>query len=435
MKWLNWNNSPTAVVKELNRLADHHGGRLGMSRREFLKSQMGLAASFIALNSVFGRFFSVDMVEASEPGAARERIERYSEQFIFDVQVHYVHDEFPEPDGLLSLRQASDEWNPHADSRNHSFDDILFENFYREIFEESQTAAAVLSNAPNDEKQAWFLTNEQALATRERVNAKTGRRSLLAHAVFTPDQPGWMDELDKTLALKPDAYKGYTIGDPMAESKYPWRLDDEKLVYPAFEKIKNGGIKNICIHKGLLPPDYEEKLSPEYAAYANVDDVGQAARDWPDLNFIIYHSAIERVIPNVKDAEAFRKTGRIDWVTDLSEIPEKYGVTNVYAELGAVFAASSVAHPHLCAGILGTLVKNMGPEYVCWGTDSVWFGSPQWQIEALRRFEIPDAMQKEHGFEPLGAADSRVKNMIFGENSAGLYGLDPADYRLKQKEG
>jgi uncharacterized protein len=106
-------------------------------------------------------------------------------------------------------------------------------------------------------------------------------------------------------------------------------------------------------------------------------------------------------------------------------------VSNVYAELGAVFAATAAAHPELCAGIMGTLVRGMGPDHVCWGTDSVWFGSPQWQIEALRRFEIPEAMQKGYGYKPLGPADGPVKRMIFGENSARLYGLDPSSYRRK----
>lgn len=425
---------PPAVVRKLNRLAEHLGGKLGMSRREFMKSQLGMAASFLALNSVFGHFFSVDEAEASEPGAAGDRIEKLSDQFIFDVQVHYVHDDYPSPRGLLSLRRAAQDWDKGPDQEKQTARDLRFENFFQEIFEESQTSAAVLSNAPNDKKQAWFLSNEQTMATREKVNTKTGKRSLLAHGLFTPGQPGWMDELDRVLELKPDAFKGYTLGDPGGGSRYPWRLDDEKLAYPAFEKMKKAGIRNVCIHKGLLPTGYGRRMSQEKVSYAHVDDVGPAAKDHPELNFIIYHSAIEKVIPQAQDAEDFRKTGRINWVTGLSEIPGRFGVSNVYAELGAVFAATCAAHPELCAGMMGTLIGGMGADHVCWGTDSVWFGSPQWQIEALRRFEIPEVMQKKHGFKALGPADGTVKRMIFGENSARLYGLDPADYRSKPAE-
>lgn len=419
---------PPEVVHALNNLADSFGKQVGLNRREFLKSQMGLAASFLALNSVFGPFFSVDEAEASQPEAAAERIEGHADQFIFDVQVHYVHEEYPSPEGLLSLRRAADHWRGASGREQHTARDIQFENFYREIFEQSQTSAAVLSNAPNDDKSAWFMSNEQALATRDRVNARTGKRSLLAHALLTPGQPGWMEELDRALELGPDAIKGYTLGDPGGTSSYPWRLDDEDLVYPAFEKIRKAGITNICIHKGLLPTGYGEWIPEERVGYARVDDVGKAARDWPELNFIIYHSAIEKVIPRPEDAQRFRDTGRIPWVTELAEIPAEYEVDNVYAELGAVFAATCSALPELCAGILGTLIRNMGSDHVCWGTDSVWFGSPQWQIEALRRFEIPESIRKRHGFDPLGGARSRVKQKIFGENSARLYGLDPASY-------
>jgi len=55
----------------------------------------------------------------------------------------------------------------------------------------------------------------------------------------------------------------------------------------------------------------------------------------------------------------------------------------------------------------------------------VWYGSPQWQIEAMRRLEIPEDMQKKHGFAPLGAADGPVKSAIFAGNAAKHYKLEP----------
>ena len=390
------------AFQRLGGMAERLCARNGMSRREFLKSQMGMAAFFLSMNQVFGPFFTVAEAEALDKGAAEERAAALADQFIFDVQVHYVHDDYPSPGGLLSLREAAQSWSSELKGKKQTFQDLLYDNFIREVFQQSRTKAAVLSNAPADDKKGWFITNEQAIRTRERVNARLGRRALLAHAVFTPGQPGWMDELDKAIELQPDAWKGYTLGDPRGSSRYPWRLDDEELVYPAYETMMEAGIRNVCIHKGLLPSGYKQKLTKEQIQYAKVDDLGKAARDWPDLNFIIYHSAIEKGIPRQEDADEFRRTGRIDWVTDLSEIPEKYGVENVYGELGAVFATTCVAHPELCAGVLGTLIRGLGEDHVCWGTDSVWFGSPQWQIEAMRRIEIPEPLQKQHGFKPLG---------------------------------
>ncbi|WP_222926965.1 hypothetical protein [Sphingomonas gilva] len=74
---------------------------------------------------------------------------------------------------------------------------------------------------------------------------------------------------------------------------------------------------------------------------------------------------------------------------------------------------------------MGQLVKGLGETHVCWGTDAVWTGSPQWQIEGLRRLEIPEDMRSKHGFAPLGAADGPVKTAIFGGNNARLYGIEP----------
>jgi hypothetical protein len=41
----------------------------------------------------------------------------------------------------------------------------------------------------------------------------------------------------------------------------------------------------------------------------------------------------------------------------------------------------------------------------------------------MRRIEIPEEMQKQHGFPSLGAPDSAIRNGIFGLNSAKLYDL------------
>ncbi len=127
-----------------------------------------------------------------------------------------------------------------------------------------------------------------------------------------------------------------------------------------------------------------------------------------------------------RELAQFEATGRFDWVSDLADIPRRFGVNNVYGELGTCFANTCVTHPKLAAALLGTLVRGLGADHVIWGTDCVWWGSPQWQIEALRRLEIPEDMQKKHGFKPLGAADGAVKTTIFAGNASKLYKIDPA---------
>ncbi len=130
-----------------------------------------------------------------------------------------------------------------------------------------------------------------------------------------------------------------------------------------------------------------------------------------------------RLTPTAKEAAQFEERGYIAWVSDLAKIPTEWGVDNVYAELGSVFAVTAISNPRYCAGILGTLIKGLGHERVLWGTDSVWYGSPQWQIEALRRLEIPEDLRRKFGFEELGPADGPVKKAILGGNAARLYGV------------
>jgi predicted TIM-barrel fold metal-dependent hydrolase len=247
---------------------------------------------------------------------------------------------------------------------------------------------------------------------------------MFCHAVIRPGQPGWLEQLDHAAErLRPDSWKGYTVGDPLAPSKWPWRMDDERAVYPGYERIAKSGSRIVCVHKGLVPPDYQRTF-PNWE-FARVDDVGKAARDWPQLTFVIYHSALKPFLTTPDESlEQFTRTGRMEWVSDLADVRGSHGVTNVYAELGTSFASSVVTHPRHCAAMLGILVKGLGADHVLWGTDSVWYGSPQWQIEAFRRIEIPEDLQRSHGFAPLGPADGPVKRAILGGNAARLYGLD-----------
>ena len=194
--------------------------------------------------------------------------------------------------------------------------------------------------------QDWFLTNEMKAEARARVNREAGSRRLLSHAIFTPGYPGWMEQVDHAIRdLKPDSFKGYTIGDNTNKnlSKHPWRMDDDKLVYPFYEKLLKAGYDKVCVHKGLFPPSVEQQF-PHLLAYSDVRDVGRAAKDWPKMTFIIYHGGY-RFAGGGRAEDAwtqFEKTGRIEWVTDLAEVPSKYGVTNVYADVGQLFAQTTI---------------------------------------------------------------------------------------------
>ncbi len=415
-----------AFERRIKALGTQLARHQGKTRRAFFRTASGMAAAFVAMNDTYGPIFQVSRAEAATPEMADERARALSGQFIMDMHTHFLRD-----DTRLAAFVAGREsvgragWNPALRERPQSLEDLKFANYLKEIYLDSDTKVACISGAPSEILGDWFLTNEMKVKSRATINSIAGSKRAFAHAIFTPGYPGWMEAIDEAIAvLKPDSMKGYTIGDNTHKnlSKHPWRLDDEKLVYPAYEKFVKAGLKNVCIHKGLFPPALEKQF-PHLTEHCNVSDVGKAARDWPQLNFIIYHGGY-RFGSGVNAGAAwaqFEKTGRVEWVTDLAEIPGKFGVSNVYADVGQLFAQSTVAEPRLSAVMLGQLIRGLGADHVCWGTDAIWTGAPQWQIEALRRLEIPESLQKAHGLAPLGPADGRVKNLIFGENNARLY--------------
>ena len=119
-------------------------------------------------------------------------------------------------------------------------------------------------------------------ATRDYVNELARSQRVLAHGLIRPNLGRQeLDEMDRQAKeLKVCAWKMYT-GAEVGEKA--WWLDDEEVAYPFWERTQKLGVKNVCVHKGLpLGVFNEEHCKPK--------DVLKAARDWPGLNFIIYHS-------------------------------------------------------------------------------------------------------------------------------------------------
>src|SRR5580704_14391662 len=423
------------LVDMSDRLAKHQG----LSRRRFFQTAAGMAASFVALNTVFGRYFAVSEAEAATPDLANQLAAAQSGQLVIDGHTHFLRDD-TRLMGFVKGRESVGQWGWNKDlaAKEQTIDDLKFGNYVKEVYLDSDTKISLLSNSPSDVPEDWFIPQEQVFKTREQVNKEAGTRRMLAHFTFLPGQPGWLDKVDEAVErFRPDSWKGYTVGDNTHKelAAYPWHADDEKLMYPFYERIMKTNIRNVCIHKGLFSPGVAEKF-PRLLPYADVSDIGKAAKDWPGLNFLVYHSAYRWVGGNPAEAMAeFDKTGRSSWTSDLAEIPEKYGVHNVYGDLGQIFAWTAVAQPRLAAALMGMLVKGLGTDRIVWGTDAVWTGAPQWQIEGLRRLEIPEDMQQKYGFKPLGPADGELKTAIFSGNSARLYGLEPQHAELMRQDG
>jgi hypothetical protein len=206
-------------------------------------------------------------------------------------------------------------------------------------------------------------------------------------------------------------------------------LDDEAVAYPTYELIdanraelkQHPGFFNMCIHKGLSTTAGPQ---PELGHPA---DIPKAAGDWPQFNFIIYHACFRpsfwalNALNEVRSGTLRAGVPDILWTTEFATLAAPF--PNVYAELGTTFASTVITFPTVCAHLIGQLVKFMGDERVVFGSDGVWYGSPQWQIEAFWRFQIPEELQEKYGYPKL---TDGMKRKILGLNSARLYRIPSA---------
>ena len=152
-----------------------------------------------------------------------------------------------------------------------------FENYLKEIYLDSETDLALLSGAPFDDPEWWILTNDQIGTARDVVTSIAGLQAAVRAQRRHPGPGRWMDKVEHEIAdLRPDCWKGYTMGDPLGPSRCPWRIDDEALAYPGYERIVEAGIRMVCVHKGLLPANYEQAF-PNWQ-YGTRRRRGEAAR-------------------------------------------------------------------------------------------------------------------------------------------------------------
>ena len=394
-------------------LADQYSRKLGISRRSFLQGSGGMAVSFMAMNEVFGPTFLVSEAEAAEPAATREMWPK--KEFILDLQTHHVKDSMVGPTmfrtltGKFGLNPALADGKPSPDSLHRA-------NYVKEIFFDSDTVMACITGAAFGPPSSYVLTSEEMVATRNAVNEAAGSRRMLSHGIGTPTNPNWLDDAERQVKeLKIDAWKFYT-GDPLG----PWRHDDERVAYPFYERSLKLGVRNICTHKGLpLPGPGRDFFRP--------DDMVKAAKDWPDINFIVFHSGMQHMMTTVPPGESgIDANGNIPWTTEFCRQIKASGVKNIFLELGAVFGHSVITHPEVCGHLLGQVIAAVGADHVIWGTDSIWWGSPQWQIEAFRRFQIPEMLQDKFSYQPISTQD---RAQIFGLNSARLFAINVKEAR------
>ena len=216
-------------------------------------------------------------------------------------------------------------------------------------------------------------------------------------------------------------WKSYTAWGPDGEGYFlNSALGDRYLQF-----IQDSGIPLLNVHKGLPIPTFDMH-------HNDPRDIGPTAKNFPDVNIVVYHSGYDSDFeegaydPDLPQDEQFGINRLIKSVQDAG-----LGLNaNVYAELGSTWAAvmkNAVEAQH----VIGKLLKYIGEDRVVWGTDSVWYGSPQAQIEAMRALEISPEFQEKYGYPELTPA---IKAKIFGLNAAPLYGIDPDEERNAIRE-
>ena len=183
------------------------------------------------------------------------------------------------------------------------------------------------------------------------------------------------------------------------------------------EKARSLGIKNICIHKGL-------PFGKRSYEHSQCSDIGIVAKRYPDVNFLIYHSGFVTGVTERAYDHGARRDGIDTLIRSLVDNEVKPS-SNVYAELGSTWRFL-MRDPEQAAHALGKLIRYCGEDNVLWGTDPIWYGSPQDQIQAFRTFQIAPGLREQHGYPEITPA---LRANIFGLNGAKVYNVSAAEVK------
>jgi hypothetical protein len=408
--------------------ATRNARRAGVSRRNFLVSSCGAASTLLAFNEVnaaagrVGGMFVLDAAAALDPAIATKELE--GREFIFDVQGHFVDPggkwvrEVPSRGEGFKFAEKTSCPLAERPGRNSHLDCIGPEEFIKDVFLDSDTDMMVLSFVPST-REDEPLTIEEADATRQIVENLEGNQRLMLHGRVNPNQQGDLEAMDE---LKERwnvcGWKTYTQYGPGGKGFF---LSDEETGIPFIEKARRLGVNIICVHKGL-------PFGPQSYEHSQCHDIGVVAKRYPDVDFLVYHSGFVAGKPE----RAYEGEGSGDGIDTLIKSLVDNGVapnSNVYAELGSTWRFL-MRDPDSAAHALGKLFKYCGEQNVLWGTDSIWYGSPQDQIQAFRAFQISREFQERFGYPEI-TPELRAK--VFGLNATRPYRIDLEEVLLRAR--
>jgi hypothetical protein len=372
---------------------------------------------------------------------ARELLD-CDEMFVMDVQTHHIDMNPPvdpnlvAPPLLQTIVRTFCETLRFVNTSDLTCPEVTGQlNFIKEMFVDSQTSVGVISGLPEQLEIPGLpfpgsrlppglpLTPSSMAATRDRVNELAGSRRCLSQAMIdpkvAPGSPTAIDSLEHQVRdLGAAAIKCYTYNDN-------WRLDDREVAYPLWEEATRLGLTLVNVHKGLPLTAFGVQL-PEFV---RTTDFPQVVKDWPQLKFCAYHSGyfskgdhpegLDAGYHPANEPEIPGRWGNVEFIQQIESIPKRLR-RNVYAEIGSTFAITFLQGPDQAAHLIGRLLQALGSRNILWGTDSIWWGSPQWLIDAFSSLQIPASMREQYGYPAL---TKKVKRQILGLNAARLYGI------------
>ncbi|QYG93066.1 amidohydrolase [Iamia sp. SCSIO 61187] len=434
---------PTARDREVARRivagADAAARRMGVDRRRFLQGASGMALTLGVLNlAACGSDRSAtprtagSAPQTTAPRPATEPAGSYvvpdpedgpaceaalgGTDFIFDVHTHHVMPGRPWEQNaprILDMVQGLVPAGCVEAEPLHCLDRVAY---LHDLFLASDTTIALLSDVPNSGPDDAPLPFDDALGTQALADALTagGASRVLVHNVIAPNfgpLEARLDDMeDRVASGRVAAFKVYTAWGPDGVG---YALDDPAIGIPVVEKARSLGVRVMCAHKGLPLLEFDRSQNGPR------DIVALAAR-YPDMDFVVYHGAYE-----IQTVEGPYDPASADaGIDSLVRAMEDHGVapdTNLWAELGTTWR-ETMNDPGQAAHALGKLLKHVGEDRVMWGTDGIWYGSPQPQIMAFRAFQIDEATAAAHGYPRL---TPEVKAKVFGGNAAALFGIDP----------
>lgn len=407
--------------------------RTDVSRRGFMVSACGAATALAAFNQAHasqgraGGYYALEKDAQFDVAAAEATLG--GDEFIFDVQNHHVNaigrwrnEASPWKKGLKNFPNS--ECQHEIGEGEYAYVNCFNgENYIKDVFLDSDTQMAVMSMVPSTHEDAP-LTIEEADATRAAVEKLGQGARLLLHGKINPNLPGdveRMEELKEKWGIV--AWKTYTQWGP-GEAPVGYFLDDEATGIPFIEKARALGVKTICIHKGL-------PFGRQSYEHSTCRDIGVVAKRYPDMTFMVYHAGFDMSVTE----GAYDPANAAAGVNALVKSLVDNGVapnSNVYAEMGSSWRFLMTRDPEQGAHAWGKLLKYVGADNVMWGTDCIWYGSPQDQIQAFRAFQIAEPLREKEGYPEL---TKELKAKIFGLNGARVYGVDvPAQRKRAEND-